>query len=547
LAGLIQASDGNLYGTTHLGGTNDTGTVFKITPGVGLTTLYSFSALSSQYPYTNADGYDPRANLLQASDGNLYGTNTGGGAYGCGTVFKITTGGAFTTLHSFSGPDGDFPQCALIQATDGNLYGTTYEGGANGNGTVFRITTGGTLTTLYSFSPTTLNSDGLGPEAGLIQASDGNLYGTASQGGANGEGTIFKITPGGFTTLYTFSAGNPQDGTNADGSYPVGRLIQATDGNLYGTTVGGGASADGTVFKITTGGTLTSLHSFSYGEGLYPYAGLIQASDGNLYGTNTGGGASADGTVFKITMGGALTVLYSFGFFDGGGPYAGLLQATDGNLYGTTLGGGDNGGYGTVFRANGIYPQPNLLSLSPGSRNAGAPAFTLTVNGTGFQTFSTVNWNGAPLSTTFVSDSVLKATVPASLLAAPGHATVTVVTGAGGGTSNAKSFTIPLTTLTFSAASLINNSDGTYTAQLTLKNTGYQTATNVMLTQSTLGAAATSTSLPLSVGSLAPGATASITLTYPASAGTAGSMVIGKASGTFTGGTFSESIQVTLP
>jgi uncharacterized repeat protein (TIGR03803 family) len=197
-----------------------------------------------------------------------------------------------------------------VQASDGNFYGTTVEGGADGAGTVFRITPSGTLTTLYSFCSQVNCTDGYWPYAGLVQAADGNLYGTTGNGGAFGNyGTVFKITPSGtLTTLYSFCA---QNGC-ADGEEPAARLVQAADGNFYGTTASGGTSQNcdsyrcGTVFKITPSGTLTTLHSFNYADGAYPYAGLVQASGLvqaavlNFYGTTFKGGGDGYGTVFRL-------------------------------------------------------------------------------------------------------------------------------------------------------------------------------------------------------------------------------------------------------
>jgi uncharacterized repeat protein (TIGR03803 family) len=323
-------------------------------PAQILTTLHSFDG---------TDGSLPAAGLVQASDGNLYGTTQFGGAncapYGCGTVLKITPSGTLTTLLSFDGADGGDPVAGLVQASDGNFYGTTYLGGANDAGTVFKITPSGTLTTLYSFCSQPNCTDGENPAAGLVQASDGNFYGTTYLGGANGDGTVFKITPSGtLTTLYNFCA----QGGCADGAYPVAGLVQGTDGNFYGTTGLGGADGDGTVFKITRSGTLTTLHSFDGNDGVEPFAGLVQGTDGNLYGTTEFGGANGDGTVFKITPSGTLTTPYNFcsqsGCADGEIPVAGLVQASDGNFYGTTKFGGANGN-GTVFKLSvGITLSP---------------------------------------------------------------------------------------------------------------------------------------------------------------------------------------------
>ncbi len=368
--GLVQATDGNFYGTTEEGGASDAcyqqcGTVFKITPSGTLTTLYSFC---SQGGCT--DGDSPVAGLIQGTDGNFYGTTAYGGANSpdAGTIFKITPTGTLTTLYSFCSQsgctDGYGPLGALVQATDGNFYGTTYGGGANGVGTVFKITPSGTLTTLYSFRFCYEGgcTDGDSPYAALVQATDGNFYGTTDAGGANAQinaGTVFKITPSGaLTTLYSFCS---QSGCT-DGRAPYKALVQATDGNFYGTTYEGGANNPGiagTVFKITPSGALTTLYSFcsqsGCTDGRGPYAALVQATDGNFYGTTVYGGANGNGTVFKITPSGALTTLYSFcsqhesGFCtDGSGPVGALVQATNGNFYGTTHDGGANG-YGTVF------------------------------------------------------------------------------------------------------------------------------------------------------------------------------------------------------
>ena len=351
--GLIQATDGNFYGTTSVGGPcypYQSGTVFKVTPSGALTTLHSFDGKDGAYPI---------GGLIQATDGNFYGTTNSGEGFP-GTVFKITASGALTTLHSFDGNDGAYPVAGLIQATDGNFYGTTLEDGPNGGGTVFKITPSGTLTTLYSFG----GSDGSGPWAGLIQATDGNFYGTTTGGGTNNSGTVFKITPSGtLRTLYSFC---PQ--TNcADGANPSGVLIQATDGNFYGTTTYGGATTDcygyggcGTIFRITPSGTLTTLHSFDGADGTFPKAGLLQATDGNFYGTTPAGGASfnGSGTVFKITPSGTLTIVHSFHGSDGASPVGGLIQASDGRFYGTTEVGGASGD-GTIFRL--VPPRPCIV------------------------------------------------------------------------------------------------------------------------------------------------------------------------------------------
>src|ERR1017187_7371382 len=201
-----------------------------------------------------------------------------------------------------------------------------------------------TLTTLYSFCSLGFPcTDGEVPFAGLVQATNGDLYGTAYFGGPNGGGAVFKITPGGtLTTLYSFCS----QSNCTDGAVPMAGLVQAANGNFYGTTESGGRANGryGTVFKITPTGTLTTLHRFNGTDGASPHAGLVQAADGNLYGTASSGGATGGGTVFKITPTGELTTLYSFcsqtNCTDGGQPLAGLVQDTNGDFYGTTYGGG---------------------------------------------------------------------------------------------------------------------------------------------------------------------------------------------------------------
>jgi len=285
-AWLIQATNGYVYGTTSQGGANNGGTIFRITPAGALTTLYSFCAQTNC-----ADGQDPLAGLLQAGNGMLYGTTFQGGAYGWGAIFEITPAGAFTVLHSFNFFDGEGiePGAGLVQAADGHLYGTTSLGGANQKGTIFKITPSGAFTTLYSFHET----DGESPN-GLVQATNGDFYGTTNGGGIGGYGTVFKITPAGtLTTIHNFNmidgaypyaalmqatngalygttsaSGNgwgtifeiKSDGlttlhsfVGTDGSFLLGSLVQDTDGSLYGAADAGGSSGYGTVFKLSMG------------------------------------------------------------------------------------------------------------------------------------------------------------------------------------------------------------------------------------------------------------------------------------------------------
>jgi uncharacterized repeat protein (TIGR03803 family) len=362
---LIQASDGNFYGTTADGGQYATGTVFKLTATGAETVLYSFGA-------SPTDGLTPMS-LIEGSDGNFYGVTSAGGTglcqFGCGTVFKVTPGGVETVLYSFGGgADGGQPN-ALIQGTDGNLYGTTSFGGAmslacppGGCGVAFRLTTAGVETVLYSFAAAS-SSDGTVP-ASLIEGTDGNFYGLTSQGGTANGGTVFKLTPAGAeTVLHSFAGGS-------DGATPEASMVQGSDGNFYGTTeFGGGSSACtkgcGVAFSITPAGVETVLHAFAGGtaDGANPETAMIQASDGNFYSTTDTGGiadttncSGGCGTVFKMTPAGATppgatSLLYSFTATAGAGQPnpSSLLQGKDGNFYGTAQSTGQFG-FGSVFK-----------------------------------------------------------------------------------------------------------------------------------------------------------------------------------------------------
>jgi uncharacterized repeat protein (TIGR03803 family) len=313
--------------------------VFKITPQGVKSVVHNFES--------GSDGAVSYASLIADADGNLYGTTTVGGINNNGTVFKITPQGQETVLYSFeSGADGAYPYGGLTLNTDGNLYGTTKNGGINDYGTVFKITPQGVETVLYSFQD---GSDGAFPVASLVADANGNLYGTTSGGGSDYAGTVFKITSQGVeSVLHSFQGG-------ADGAVPQAGLILDATGNLYGTTQDGGGINDyGTVFKITPQNVETVLYSFrGVNDGANPYAGLILDATGNLYGTTAHGGFNNYGTVFKITPQGQETVLYRFQSGSNGAvPQAGLIFDATGNLYGTTQLGGDNSyfGHGTVFK-----------------------------------------------------------------------------------------------------------------------------------------------------------------------------------------------------
>jgi uncharacterized repeat protein (TIGR03803 family) len=347
---------------------------------------------------------------MLASNLNFYGTTAAGGAYGYGTVFKITSEGELTTLYSFcakSGcPDGQNPLATLVQGTDGNLYGTTSGGGAIGNyGTVFKITFGGKLTTVYSFCVLSECYDGDYPEGVLIQGSNGNFYGTTGE--ASGRGNVFEMTPAGVvTSLYNFCSEPYCD----DGTSPVAGVVQAANGDLYGTATGGGAYGnDGTVFEITPANVFTTLYSFCLfncaNPGVYPRGGLGLATDGNFYGT-------VSSAIYKITPTGEVTWLYTFGSGaggccpDGDFPYAGLVQHTNGTFYGTAL---EGGAYdeGTVFSlSTGLGP---FVTPVPTYGKVGATVYIL---GTNLNGTTAVTVDGVTAKFTVESSSEIKATVP---------------------------------------------------------------------------------------------------------------------------------------
>jgi uncharacterized repeat protein (TIGR03803 family) len=251
----------------------------------------------------------------------------------------MSPAGAISVLHWFGGTDGAGSAAALVQGSDGNFYGTTAHGGANQQGTIFRITPAGAFTSLYAFGP----DEGYGPSAGLVQAADGNFYGTTVGGGALGYGTIFSVSPSGaFATLSSF--------TGANGANPLGTLVQGTNGSLFGTTKSGGLTGAGTLFSVTTSGVVTGLHSFSRADGGYPLAGLVQGADGNFYGTTPGDWSYyVLGTVFRATPAGDVTTLHAFGTLEGSDPQASLVAGSDGKFYGAALRGGAFG-LGTLFR-----------------------------------------------------------------------------------------------------------------------------------------------------------------------------------------------------
>ena len=355
-AALTQGPDGSFYGPTILGGQYSDGVIFKVTTNGTpklLTTFYG------------ADGSSPQAALVLGPDGNFYGTTSGGGQYSKGTVFKVATNGTLTTLVSFNGTNGASTN-SLTLGPDGNFYGATQQGGTNGYGTVFQVTTNGTLTSLVSFNGT----NGEFPNA-LTLGPDGNFYGTTYAGtnysGTGNFGTVFKVTTNGtLTTLYSFN-------NFANGGYPVAALTFGPDGDFYGSTSEGGSSSVGTIFKMTTNGTMILSVAFNYNEtGGNPTVALTLGPDGSFYGTTPQGGSGGEGAIFNLTTNGILNTLVSFNGANGQNPAAALTLGRDGNFYGTTAG-SPGLSDGTVFVM--IIAAPTITQPPQNQSNiAGQPA-----------------------------------------------------------------------------------------------------------------------------------------------------------------------------
>lgn len=341
---VIRDAKGNLYGTACYGGNSGMGVVYKIAPGGKQTVLHSFSG---------ADGANPQAGVIRDSAGNLYGTTVLGGAAGVGVVYKIDAGGHQAVLYNFTGGlDGAFPYAGVIRDSAGNLYGTTPFGGTAA-GTAYKLDPSGHLTVLHSF---TGSLDGGNPYAGVARDSAGNLYGTTYYGGSGGYGVIYKIDPTGKqSVLYTF--------TSSSGAPVYAGVALDSAGNIFGTGSGGPAGG-GVVYQLDPGGTYSILYSFTGGTdgGLPYYATITCDAAGNLYGTTVLGGAANAGVVFKVDPAGHETVLYSFGGGADGEPYAGVTLDSAGNLYGSTANGG-SANEGTVYRIGSSGNKSTLYSF----------------------------------------------------------------------------------------------------------------------------------------------------------------------------------------
>ena len=404
---LTLGNDGNFYGTTP----RNAAWAAAMARSSAITTNGTFSSLVS---FSSGKGVEPEAALTLGKDGNFYGATWEGGTLGFGTVFLATSNGALTSLVSFSLTNGAFSDAALTQGQDGNFYGTTYYGGItnatypSGSGTVFRVATNGTLTRLAAFNRT----NGANPDAALILGNDGNFYGTTREGGNTsssypvGMGTVYLVTTNGtLTTLAVF------EGTNGAG--PEASLTLGNDGNFYGTTQAGGSNGYGTLFRVTTNGVLTTLASFAVTNGSYPEAALTLGKDGHFYGTTSqGGSAGSYGTIFQATTNGTLTTLFAFSGTNGANPLTALTLGNDGHFYGTTSTGG-SGNAGTVFRlllAPAITVQPQsqtnyagaTVTFSVTATNLYALSYQWESNGT--MLVNGGNISGATNSTLTIAD-----------------------------------------------------------------------------------------------------------------------------------------------
>ena len=418
---VTQATDGNFYGTATNGIEGGGGNIFRMTPAGDITSVYKFCSQPNC-----ADGAFPQTAPILGSDGNLYGVTYAGGSGGsAGVFYRLTADGTFKALYSFCAnfpcPDAGQDPNGIILASDGNFYGTTNYGGGAGVGTFFKITPAGKYTQLYSFCSQANCNDGSYSLFPPVQGKDGNFYGTADSGGTLGGGVFYKITAAGaYTVIHNFCGyGNCPAGEYA-WAYTI---TQGANGNFYGTTEAG-------AFEITATGHYTALASFKHEpEDMgWPGTPLILASDGNFYGTFIGGGSGswapyATGSIYEITPAGELKALYDFcpgcnadgSTMPGYTPLDPVFQGTDGNFYGTTAYGGIGGpkggagdvGFGTAFQfSNGLSP---LVETVPVAGKAGQSVIIL---GYGLTGTTSVTFNGVEAEFTVESDTYIKATVP---------------------------------------------------------------------------------------------------------------------------------------
>jgi uncharacterized repeat protein (TIGR03803 family) len=408
---LAQGVDGNVYGSSWVGGTSNLGTIYRITPnGIGKV-LYNFDGVH---------GANPSGGLTLGTDGNFYGVTYAGGTNGWGTIFKITPKGELTVLYNFAnGTDGVNPYAGLVQWIDGNFYGSTLWGNeasdcpnniGGGCGAIFKVTPSGELTVLDVLDGKVDGQYMYNVQAPLTPGTDGNFYGSTINGGDVCCGTVFKMTPSGKLTLIS--------DTNIDqGASAYGTMAQGTDGNLYGVTHFYG----GDVFEVTSTGQFNVLEELTSSSGMYPYAGLILAPDSNFYGAAMDGGSFGDGTIFQLSQSGNLAAVWNFDGEHGSSPAATLLQHTNGSFYGTANQGGAYND-GVVFAFDmGIAPFVRLLPPW------GRVGKTVAILGQGLTGTTSVSFNGTPATFTVEGDTLLTAIVPIG--ASTGSVTVTTPTG----------------------------------------------------------------------------------------------------------------------
>jgi len=289
ISALVRDHAGNLYGTTTQGGSVGAGVVFKVDPSGKETVLHNFTG--------GSDGVDPVGGLLLDKAGNLYGTTSQGGTSKCGVLFKLSPQGKETILHTFTGAanDGKYPTyTSPLMDAEGNLYGVTEEGGSAQGGVVYKLSKSHKFTILHSFAGGT--NDGCNVLGKPFRDKYGSIYGTTSSCGTSSLGTVWKLTKNGEETLlHSFAGGT------SDGEYPLAGVIEDTNGNLYGSTETGGSANLGTAYKVTQQGKFTLLHSFTGSDGKYLYGGFVRDSKNTLYGTAQNGGSIGYGTVWKIT------------------------------------------------------------------------------------------------------------------------------------------------------------------------------------------------------------------------------------------------------
>jgi uncharacterized repeat protein (TIGR03803 family) len=391
---LVQGTDGQLYGTTYNGGSAGMGTAFKVTTTGTFTLLHSFTGGAS-------DGANPTGGLTLGSDGNFYGTTQMGGAGTQGVIFKMTTAGAVTLLHTFNaGTDGAFPWGAPILAADGNFYGTASEDTSN-NGLVYKITSAGTYTTIFNFD----GVHGTYPIAPPTQGADGFLYIPVAEGGASFCGTILKLsTAGVVNNTYSFSC-------TPGGAFPIGPLVQNVSGAFYSTTQNGGTRGEGTIYKLNSSFAVTIQHSFGnlFGDGIYPSAGMALGTDGKYYGSTAEGGTFDDGTLFNNTTTGTYTHLFSFNNSANlmqMAPLSPPVEYTTGLLYGVTEFGG-TANEGTVYSLNN-----GLAAFVNSPVFSGKKGSSVLLLGNHLNATTKVTFNGVPARFVVHSDTHMTAMVP---------------------------------------------------------------------------------------------------------------------------------------